>query len=68
MRLAPELKSKIGALWDKFWSGSLSNPLSSIEQMSYLIFMKRFEDMDAMEQKKALHIRDGAWGLRKGAG
>jgi type I restriction enzyme M protein len=54
MRLAPELKSKIDALWDRFWSGGLSNPLSSIEQMSYLIFMKRLEDMDAAEQKKAL--------------
>ncbi|KAF5416577.1 MAG: hypothetical protein C5S49_04585 [Candidatus Methanogaster sp.] len=54
MRLAPELKSKIDALWDKFWSGGLSNPLSSIEQMSYLIFMKRLEDMDVAEQKKAL--------------
>lgn len=53
MRLAPELKSKIDALWDKFWSGGLSNPLSSIEQMSYLIFMKRLEDMDMAEQKKA---------------
>ncbi|MDP2844660.1 MAG: type I restriction-modification system subunit M N-terminal domain-containing protein, partial [Candidatus Methanoperedens sp.] len=53
MRLAPELKSKIDALWDKFWSGGLSNPLSSIEQMSYLIFMKRLEDMDVAEQKKA---------------
>ncbi len=54
MRLASELKSKIDALWDKFWSGGLSNPLSSIEQMSYLIFMKRLEDMDVAEQKKAL--------------
>lgn len=54
MRLAPELKSKVDALWDKFWSGGLSNPLSSIEQMSYLIFMKRLEDMDVAEQKKAL--------------
>ncbi len=53
MRLAPELKSRIDALWDKFWSGGLSNPLSSIEQMSYLIFMKRLEDMDAAEQKRA---------------
>jgi type I restriction enzyme M protein len=52
MRLAPELKSKIHALWDKFWSGGLSNPLSSIEQMSYLIFMKRLEDMDVAEQKR----------------
>jgi len=53
MRLAPELKSKIDALWDKFWSGGLSNPLSSIEQMSYLIFMNRLEDMDVAEEKKA---------------
>ncbi len=53
MRLAPELKSKIDALWDKFWSGGLSNPLSSIEQMSYLIFMRRLEDMDAADQKRA---------------
>jgi type I restriction enzyme M protein len=53
MRLVPELKSKIDALWDKFWSGGLSNPLSSIEQMSYLIFMKRIEDTDMAEQKKA---------------
>jgi len=34
MRLAPELKSKIDSLWDKFWSIGLSNPLQSIEQMS----------------------------------
>ncbi|WP_155402906.1 type I restriction-modification system subunit M N-terminal domain-containing protein, partial [Methanosarcina mazei] len=45
MRLPPEKKSKIDALWDRFWSGGLSNPLQSIEQMSYLIFMKRLEDM-----------------------
>jgi type I restriction enzyme M protein len=53
MRLAPELQSKIDVLWDKFWSGGLSNPLSSIEQMSYLIFMRRLEDMDVAEQKRA---------------
>jgi len=53
MRLAPELKSKIDSLWDKFWSGGLSNPLLSIEQMSYLIFMNRLEDMDTFEQKRA---------------
>jgi type I restriction enzyme M protein len=29
----------IDALWNRFWSGGLSNPLQSIEQMSYLIFM-----------------------------
>ncbi len=53
MRLAPEIKSKIDLLWDRFWSGGLSNPLQSIEQMSYIIFMKRLEDMDVMEQRRA---------------
>ena len=55
MKLAPEMKSKIDSLWDKFWSGGMSNPLQSIEQMSYLIFMKRLEDMDALEINRAFH-------------
>lgn len=53
MKLAPDLKSKIDTLWDRFWSGGMSNPLQSIEQMSYLIFMKRLEDMDVVEQNRA---------------
>jgi type I restriction enzyme M protein len=53
MKLAPELKSKIDTLWDRFWSGGMSNPLQSIEQMSYLIFIKRLEDMDVVEQNRA---------------
>ena len=53
MKLAPELKSKIDTLWDRFWSGGMSNPLQSIEQMSYLIFMKRLEDTDTVEQNRA---------------
>ncbi len=42
----PQLKSKVDALWDRFWPGGLSNPLTAIEQMSYPIFLKRLEDMD----------------------
>ncbi len=53
MRLAPELKSDIDTLWDRFWSGGMSNPLQSIEQMSYLIFMKRLEDMEIVEERRA---------------
>ncbi len=53
--LDAELKSKINLLWDKFWSGGISNPLQAIEQMSYLIFMKRLEDQDvAREQNSKL--------------
>ena len=49
----PELQSKIDSLWDKFWSGGIANPLTAIEQMSYLIFMKRLEDLDTAEQRRA---------------
>lgn len=44
--LDAELKSQINQLWEKFWSSGISNPLTAIEQMSYLIFMKRIEDED----------------------
>jgi len=51
--LAPELKSQINKLWDRFWSGGIANPLTAIEQMSYLIFMKRLEDLDTIHAKRA---------------
>jgi len=51
--LHAELKSKIRKLWDKFWSGGISNPLQAIEQISYLIFMKKLEDKDVLDEQKA---------------
>ncbi len=51
--LDAELKSKINLLWNKFWSGGISNPLNAIEQMSYLIFMKRLEDEDVSREQNA---------------
>ena len=41
-----KLKSQIDALWNRFWSGGITNPLTAIEQMSYLIFLKRLEDLE----------------------
>ncbi|MDA3941723.1 MAG: N-6 DNA methylase [Spirochaetia bacterium] len=40
------LKSKIDQLWNKFWSGGIANPLTAIEQITYLLFMKRLDDLD----------------------
>jgi type I restriction enzyme M protein len=47
------LKSSIGRLWDKFWSGGISNPLTAIEQISYLLFMKRLDEMDIKKRQDA---------------
>ena len=52
--LAPELKAQINKLWNRFWSGGIANPLTAIEQMSYLIFMKRLEDLDTIHEKRAM--------------
>lgn len=51
--LHPTLKSQINKLWDKFWSGGISNPLQAIEQISYLIFMRRLEDEDVRRSQEA---------------
>lgn len=50
--LDSELKSKINKLWDKFWAGGLANPLTAMEQISYLIFIKRLEELDDEQQRR----------------
>jgi type I restriction enzyme M protein len=47
--LTPALQSKVDQLWDKFWSGGIANPLTAIEQISYLLFMRR---LDALDEKR----------------
>lgn len=58
----PALKSKINDLWNKFWSGGISNPLTAIEQIAYLLFMKRLDDLDLKQQADAFTSRfAGTW-------
>lgn len=45
------LKSKIEKLWDLFWSGGIATPLTAIEQMSYLFFVKKLDDKDIKGKK-----------------
>ncbi len=51
--LKPELKSQIDKLWNRFFAGGIANHLTAIEQISYLIFMKRLEDMDYQHARAA---------------
>ena len=50
---SPALKSKIDQLWNKFWAGGISNPLTAIEKITYLLFMKRLDDLDIKQQADA---------------
>jgi len=52
----PKLKSQVDSLWDKFWSGGLSNPLDAIEQFSYLLFLKRLDDNENARERQAKRL------------
>lgn len=47
------IKSQVDRIWDAFWSGGISNPLEVIEQMTYLLFIKRLDELHTAREKKA---------------
>ena len=48
-----ELKSKIDAVWNDFWSGGISNPLEVLEQLTYLLFIKGLDERQTLAEHKA---------------
>ncbi|WP_333597845.1 class I SAM-dependent DNA methyltransferase [Chryseobacterium flavum] len=48
-----EIKSKVNELWDKFWTGGLTNPIDAIQQITYLLFMKQLDENDQKRQGDA---------------
>ncbi|MBN2384607.1 SAM-dependent DNA methyltransferase [bacterium] len=48
-----ELRSKVDRIWDTMWSGGISNPLSVIEQLTYLLFIKRLDELHTLKELKA---------------
>ena len=53
-----ELKSKIDKIWDAFWSGGISNPLEVMEQITYLLFIRRLDDLQTVAEMKANRFGD----------
>jgi type I restriction enzyme M protein len=48
-----DLKSKIDRVWDAFWSGGIANPLEVIEQITYLLFLRRLDELQTLAENKA---------------
>lgn len=48
-----ELKSQVDKVWEAFWTGGVSNPLTVIEQITYLLFIRRLDELQTLEEKKA---------------
>lgn len=51
--LTGEIRNQIDRVWDAFWSGGISNPLEVIEQITYLLFMRRLDELHTLAENKA---------------
>jgi type I restriction enzyme M protein len=55
--LTGELKSQIDKVWEAFWSGGLSNPISVIEQMTYLLFVRRLDELQTQKEQMSVVLK-----------
>ncbi|MGF3113382.1 type I restriction-modification system subunit M N-terminal domain-containing protein [Facklamia sp. P9177] len=51
--LTGELKNKVDRIWETFWTGGVTNPLTVIEQFTYLIFIKTLDDKQLQSEAEA---------------
>ena len=51
--LTGDLRNKVDGIWDAFWSGGISNPLEVLEQLTYLLFIRRLDELQTLEENKA---------------
>ena len=55
--LTGEIRNQIDRIWDAFWAGGISNPLEVIEQITYLLFLKRLDELHTLEESKSTRLK-----------
>jgi len=51
--LTGKIRSQIDQVWEMFWTGGVANPISVIEQISYLLFIRRLDELQRTEERRA---------------
>jgi type I restriction enzyme M protein len=51
--LTGKIRNDIDKLWEKFWTGGITNPLTVIEQISYLLFARMLDMQEDVAERKA---------------
>lgn len=51
--LTGQIRNDIDKLWEKFWTGGITNPLTVIEQISYLMFARMLDMQEETAERKA---------------
>ena len=52
-----DIKNQIDRIWDAFWSGGISNPLEVMEQITYLLFIRRLDDLHTLDKNKSARLK-----------
>lgn len=54
--LTGEIRSQVDRVWMAIYTGGISNPLEVVEQLTYLLFLKRLDEMQTLEENKAARL------------
>jgi type I restriction enzyme M protein len=54
------IKNQIDQVWNAFWAGGIANPVEVIEQITYLLFLRRLDDLQTLEENKAARVKGAA--------
>ena len=52
--LTGNIKNQVDQVWEAFWTGGITNPISVIEQFTYLLFIRRLDEIHTNREKQAL--------------
>lgn len=52
-----DIRNRIDQIWNAFWAGGIANPLEVIEQITYLLFIRRLDDLQTLEENKANRLK-----------
>ena len=51
--LTGDTRNQVDQIWNSFWTGGISNPLEVIEQITYLLFIRRLDELQTLEERRA---------------
>lgn len=51
------IKNQVDRIWDAFWSGGIANPLEVMEQITYLLFIRRLDELHTRDENLAARVK-----------
>jgi type I restriction enzyme M protein len=55
--LTGAIRNQVDQVWNAFWAGGIANPLEVIEQITYLLFLRRLDDLHTLEENKSARLK-----------